>query len=313
MIIRNIVAAFFTMLLCSSMLPEKEKKKRYRDEIFEEVQVTSDVVYGKNTTQGGNERTLLMDIYEPKGDKETSRHLVIIAHGGGFYAGNKIMMKGMAMDLAKSGYVVASINYRLLDTWPSQDVLKKVVLDAVHDMRAAVRFFKKDASGENIYNINAETVFIGGYSAGACIALNYAYVNNEAEIESIGGESLINYMNTHGGSEGTSGNEGYDSSVKGVINISGALFSASHLDDNEPMLFSIHGTSDKVVPYLSGNANNTGIITEGSGLIHKEAESSNLINELYTIEDGSHRAYRQCENCHPMIREFIFENLNSSK
>ena len=81
------------------------------------------------------------------------------------------------------------------------------------------------------------------------------------------------------------------------------------MNAGEPILFSIHGTKDKVVPYTSGNTNNSGIISEGSRLIHDAAEKEGLINGLHTIPEGTHRAYRLCDSCNELIRDFLFQNL----
>ena len=133
-------------------------------------------------------------------------------------------------------------------------------------------------------------------------------MNSDKEIESVGGEKMVAYVKEHGGMEGDSGNEGYDSRIKGVINISGSLFFSEHVDENEPILFSIHGTNDQTVPYEKGDTNSTGIISEGSSLIHKEAEEVGITNSLYTIEEGGHRAYRVCDDCHDRIRSFLSAN-----
>jgi carboxylesterase type B len=56
-----------------------------------------------------------MDIYQPAGDVSAPRALVVMAHGGSFITGSKTGpdVVGFCQDLAKMGYVVASINYRL--------------------------------------------------------------------------------------------------------------------------------------------------------------------------------------------------------
>ena len=71
--------------------------------------------------------------------------LVVLAHGGSFISGDKSDLSETATFLAKAGYVVASINYRLLDVTPTQLAFKQVVINAVADMKAAVRYFNKDA------------------------------------------------------------------------------------------------------------------------------------------------------------------------
>lgn len=282
---------------------------RYNSIVFPEVTMSSNVVYGNNTTQGGTNQDLIMDVYQPSGDTENSRHLVILAHGGGFVGGDKSSFEDLARYLAQSGYVVASINYRLLDITLTVPTIKQAVIEAVFDMKAAVRFFKKDAATNNLYKINPNTVFVGGYSAGAFMALHYGYINNSNEVIEMGGNNLLNYVNANNGLEGNSGNANHSSSIKGIINIAGALFKASHVDANEPVLYSIHGTADTVVPYLSGESDNSGVITEGSGLIHPVAESVGVVNSLNTIQGGGHGVFGECSNCFSDLRNFIFQNL----
>ncbi|NQY07598.1 MAG: hypothetical protein HRT68_15730, partial [Flavobacteriaceae bacterium] len=169
-------------------------------------------------------------------------------------------------------------------------------------------FFKKDAATTNLYRINTSTVFVGGYSAGAFMGLHYGYINNDNEILDIGGNDLLNHVNSNGGLNGNSGNSGFNNNIKGVINIAGALLKANHVNANEPILYSIHGTDDNVVPYLIGDSDNTGVITEGSGLIHPVADSVGIVNFLHTVQGGGHDALGECD-CQAELRNFIFQNL----
>ena len=64
---------------------------RYLDDIFSAVTVTSDVVYANNISvlpalQGlpPAATNLTCDIYEPTGDTETDRPVIILAHTGSF-------------------------------------------------------------------------------------------------------------------------------------------------------------------------------------------------------------------------------------
>ena len=56
---------------------------------------------------------LQLDIYQP-GDTENNILLIILAHGGSFIAGVRTTLDGLRVRLAKRGYVVASISYRLM-------------------------------------------------------------------------------------------------------------------------------------------------------------------------------------------------------
>lgn len=311
-----LVLSIFSFTSCSNSddsLPgtpiDNSGDVRYNSFVFNTVDITTNAIYGNNTTQNGVNQDLLMDIYQPSGDTESMRNLVILAHGGGFVSGDKDSFSELANYLARSGYVVASINYRLLDLSITPERITQAVIEATFDMKAAVRYFKQDAATINTYRINPNTIFIGGYSAGGFMSLSYGYVNNDSEITEIGGTNLLNYVNNNGGHSGNSGNAGYSDNVRGVINIAGALINAAHVNAGEPRLFSIHGTDDQVVPFNSGESNNTGVITEGSGLIHPVATSVGIINSLKAISGGDHGAFSSCDECPSELRSFIFQNL----
>ena len=56
-----------------------------------------------------------MDIYQPQGDTNAKRPLLIYIHGGAFYAGDKATLDciDFCTHFAKKGYVAVSVNYRL--------------------------------------------------------------------------------------------------------------------------------------------------------------------------------------------------------
>ena len=146
-------------------------------------------------------------------------------------------------------------------------------------MKASIRYIVKNSSE---FKIDTNKIFIGGYSAGAIISLHLAYINSIDELISAGEKDLANYLKNNGGLAGNSGNLEYDSyKIIGVINISGSLFSTKFLNSSEPVLFSVHGTNDKIVPFKSGKINNRDIITYGSYEIH-ESVNAKIINNLQT-------------------------------
>ncbi|MBL4905565.1 MAG: alpha/beta hydrolase [Flavobacteriaceae bacterium] len=288
---------------------QTDSPERYNQQIFTNITITQNVQYGTNITLAGINVDLFMDIYEPENDTEINRPLIVLAHGGSFTSGDKTGLDEFASFLAKSGYVVASINYRLLDINYSELALKQAVVNAISDMKAAVRFFKKDNITTDSYKIDPSNIFIGGASAGAITALHYAYLNSDTELITIGGNNFLDYVNSHGGLDGNSGNANYSSDIKGIINISGGLFKATFVNAGEPILFSVHGTSDPIVPYNQGAVNFSNVIIEGSGLIHPVATSVGIQNQLITIENGGHNAFLTCSECQSETRAFIFLNL----
>lgn len=283
--------------------------ERYNSLVFEKADASMDIAYGRSSTQNGIDQAHWMDVYQPSGDQGAMRPLVIFIHGGGFEGGDKADFATHSIYFARSGYVAATLNYRLLDVTKTETTIKQAVVDAVMDLKAAVRFFRQDAATNNVYRIDPNKIFAGGHSAGGFTALHAAYITTDAEITQLGGNSMLSYVNAQGGWEGSSGNPGYSSELNGVINLAGALFKADMVDAGEAPLFSIHGTEDEVVPFLSGDADNTGVITEGSGLIHPVADQVGIPNTLKSISGGDHGVPMDCETCLSDIRGFVFGRL----
>ncbi|MEL6557858.1 MAG: alpha/beta hydrolase [Bacteroidota bacterium] len=276
---------------------------RYQDIIFADVQSTMDVVYGENTDQNGSNISLRMNIFEPANDAEAGRPLIILAHGGGFAEGDREDFNELAALFAQSGYVAATISYRLI---AGDGELKFAVVDAVQDMKAAVRYFTID----NKFSIDPDNIFVGGFSAGAVMACHYAYFN-DADIPSAPQE-LQDYLAATGGLSGNSGNAGARESIKGVISISGGIFDADWISANEPVLYSIHGDNDTDVTCTKDPealTNPDGDFTEGPCLIHPILDSLGITNLFRKIDGGDHGAYFTCEDCDEEMRQFIFENL----
>lgn len=62
---------------------------RYANDIFDNVTVTPNIVYGQNTSWTGSNTTLFLDFYEPQGDNLEARPLLIWVHGGSFLGGSE--------------------------------------------------------------------------------------------------------------------------------------------------------------------------------------------------------------------------------
>lgn len=102
----------------------------------------------------------LLDVYYPENTVE-KLPIMIDLHGGGFMCGSKEMNKLYGYYLAKRGFVVFNINYRLAfsDT---------KVLDQIRDVHAAAKWIK-----DNIcrYPADVSQTYISGHSAGGVLAL----------------------------------------------------------------------------------------------------------------------------------------------
>lgn len=193
------------VVLCT-LMSLQSKAQRYLTEVFDEVQVTTGITYGVNATvltyqtfgQAVPEN-LLLDVYEPAGDVETSRPLILYFHTGNFLpqptygnpTGNRQDSAAVELctRLAKMGYVVASCSYRL--GWnpaaSQQPERVKTLINAayrgVQDSRTAARFFRKTAAVDgNPYGIDPNRLAIWGQGTGGYIAFAAATINSYNDI-----------------------------------------------------------------------------------------------------------------------------------
>lgn len=263
------------------------------------ISIEGSVTYGQAMTQNGRLQDLQMDLYLPN-DNNTARNLVLLAHGGGFTGGTREEMGDLASDLAEAGYVAASISYRLMDVEPTREAYFTAVAQATTDMKSAIRYLRANAAGANTYGINPDNIVVGGYSAGAVTALHAAYINAENEIP----VEMAAAIAVEGGLNGGS-HTAYSSAVKGVMNIAGGIVDLALLDSGDPQLMSIHGTADEVVPYLSGDADNSGVTLYGSGLMHPRLEELGEANTLLMKTGVGHDVLANCPECTSGIKTFL--------
>src|SRR3954454_14400039 len=129
---------------------------RYRDAVFSDVDVASDIVYGTAPDQDGNAVTLKLDAYTPVGDTNRHRPAIVWVHGGSFCCGDKTSPELIdeANTFAKEGYVNFSINYRLYAPGCSAAGgtagCVKAIVDSSHDAQAAVRWVRKNAAAYGV-------------------------------------------------------------------------------------------------------------------------------------------------------------------
>lgn len=273
-----------TIIDCSST--------RYDQEVFTSVDIQSNVVYGSNINANNANEILIMDIYQPAGDTASFRPLILWVHGGSFIGGtkNEQDVTNLSIAFAKRGYVCASISYRLGIPVPFGEAnATKAVYRAVQDMKAAVRFFRKDAATINDYRIDPDLIFGGGSSAGAFTALHLAYLNEISEIPSVIDTLVM------GNLEGESGNPGYRSDINAVINLCGALGEKEYIVPGDIPFVSMHGTNDQTVPYDSDTIFLLGIFpimqVDGSFAANEYANVIGVHNEIYTYFGGGHVPY----------------------
>jgi acetyl esterase/lipase len=242
---------------------------RYKDEIFPVIETASNVLYGKARGYWTNSPytdepyitvlgkglvkafkdpqllDLNLDIYYPKGDFFKSRPLVMLIHGGAFYIGSKesVTEKTLATALAKRGYVVASIDYRLGFKMLASDI-ELSAYRAVQDARAALRFLSHNAKG---LGIDPTQIYVGGTSAGGVASLNVAYLNEDNLPPRVKG-AISDGTITKLDASGNKYTEGFE--IKAVANMWGAVSDLNIMNGGKKIpVLSIHGTADDIVPF----------------------------------------------------------------
>lgn len=264
---------------------------RYHQPIFLTSTKTANVQYGTNFKQDGTTpENLLLDVYTPDGDTDTDRPLVLLAHGGSFIGGSKSDIEAQCRVLASMGYVAVSMDYRLLSLNAQVFLNKEIefqyeVIRAIHDMRAAIRFFRKSAANGNPYGINENLIIIGGFSAGAIMADHVAYLDKVSEVPT----HLATYMNAQGGLEGNSGNAGFSSVPQLVLSWCGAIMDTTWMVAGDQPYAGMHNLSDPVVPNLSGYPNpgfEIQVTLQGDSLMYKRTLNQG-IESVYKSYPGN--------------------------
>ena len=197
---------FLTLALSLLAFSQLDAQVRYINEVFSDVNVTTDVVYGSNVTvlpllQGAlpANAPLLCDIYEPAGDTEVDRPLLIYIHTGNFLPqylnGSAVGAKNdsCAVELctryAKMGYVVASIDYRLgwnpLASTQSERTYQLInaAYRGVQDARTAVRYFRMaEATMGDPYGIDPNMIGYMGEGTGGYVSYAASTISDYNDI-----------------------------------------------------------------------------------------------------------------------------------
>jgi dienelactone hydrolase len=225
-----LVALLAVALISGCTVPEPPGAAplRYRDQVFNNVTVTSNLQYGSAPDAQGNPVPLMLDMYRPTGDTQTSRPALVWVHGGSFTGGDKTntVPVDVANTFAKLGYVVVSINYRLLgaNCIGNPGGCTTAAIEAKRDAQAAVRWLRANAA---TYGIDPTRIGVGGESAGAITATLVGLLSEDV---------------------GSSGNPGWPSTVRGFVSVSGGLPTGGIANAGDaPGLF-FHGSADNIVP-----------------------------------------------------------------
>ena len=122
---------------------------------------------------------LRLDLYRPT-EQEGPHPALLLIHGGGWKAGNRVTMGALGQSAAARGYLAAVVSYRLTDETGADGKPKFVYPDPVHDVKAAVRWLREDAAR---LQIDPDRIGVVGESAGGHLALMVGLVGPEDGLE----------------------------------------------------------------------------------------------------------------------------------
>jgi pectinesterase len=136
-----------------------------------DVRQFSDVVYFTNAETPFGKRELRADVFVPNTENRNFPAILMI-HGGGWRSGDKSLNTPMAQRLARDGFVVVSVEYRLS--------LEAKYPAAVDDLKLAIHWMRTHA---HEYRIDTRRIALAGCSAGGQLAslLGVTLGNNRAD------------------------------------------------------------------------------------------------------------------------------------
>ncbi|MEL1239772.1 alpha/beta hydrolase [Flavobacterium flavipallidum] len=166
--------------------------KPAKDSLPGNVNESRNLVYTtlKNTPFG--DRDLHVDVFSPK--KKGKYPALIMVHGGGWRAGDKMLQVPLAQKLAAKGIVTICVEYQLLQEakYPA----------ALYNIKSAVRWTRANADK---FGIDPDKIAVSGCSAGGQLALLTGLTSG---IES---------------KEGDQGNLGFSSKIQAIVDLDGVV------------------------------------------------------------------------------------------
>jgi acetyl esterase/lipase len=226
--------------------------------------------------------SLALDLYAPPGGTATRRPLLILL-------GRRNYHPSFGTNLAAQGIAVAYIDLSEYALPVTPDTGFERTVRHVHDTKAAVRFFRKDAATDNRFGIDPHKILLGGHSAKGATAGIATYLRDPATASA----DFRRVLAAAGGLEGSSGNAGYESSVAGWVSLAGCLPVADldWITPSSPPMLVVYGANDRGIPpgtatysLLFGRTTWAGAIP-----LYARAKAVGLTaSQTYVIKNGDH-------------------------
>ncbi|MCC6722621.1 MAG: alpha/beta hydrolase [Bacteroidia bacterium] len=255
---------------------------------FRKLQYTSEKTKQSEISQPN--LTAKMDIYLPPNASSIKKQpLLVMIHGGGYSSGDKGAWQNEAYTYSRSGYICASLNYRLTQNGGNQEPQLRLyaVQCALEDIQNAIRFLKKNA---NTYFIDTTRIVVFGGSAG-------------------GGLSLTNAVE-YDAAVGTNDHPGFSSKTNGSISTGATLINDDpasqqgtlHYDsfDSPVLLFHAKENDSSTGATWTANVIPTQQAINNSGNTCTTVAQPNMTHTVVLELDGDYWQY---------IKPFLWDNL----
>ena len=297
----------------SILLKDISKERRFLPELpaGSEMNLLKDIKYHESVSIDGDPMSLLMDLITYK-DNNT-RPCVVFITGGGFSRAPKESHLYDRYEIAEAGYVVASVQYHVIDNG--------IYSDAVKDIKAAVRFLRANAKE---YGIDTKNIAVWGESAGGYLAAMVGTTNGVKEFEI--GENLSQSsevkatIDVYGLSDLTKIGADYDEAAANahfaVISPDGKFIHGknsgltsldkpevvakanpiNYVDKNDPPFLLLHGTQD------------VSVSPSQTLLLHNALREAGVPSTRYVIEGARHAS---AEFSDPQIIKIMIDFLDS--
>lgn len=271
-------------------------------------QELSQVTVKKDLSYLGKGRTEKLDLYLPDPAFHKGPYpAVVIIHGGGWHGGDKGARReiNIGINLAKAGYVCASINYQLAKKQSKfTDNLKQVWPGHLQDCKTAVRYLRKHADQ---YQIDADHIGAIGGSAGGHLVAMLAVTGDDPELEPKGPyagfssriQAVVPMYGAHDLIAIAKSRDMLPSLTDAEKELSRQASAVSHISQDDPPFLILHGTKDALVP------------VEQSELLAAALKQGKIPAELLIIEGAPHSFHLQPkqQDLRPTVIGFFDQHL----
>ncbi len=138
--------------------------------LFNQGELVADTVQVHAEIKYGNRERNVLDLYiPPVVNKDKGQGVVLFLHGGSWTSGDKSSMAEDCRAFAERGYITAAMNYSFLGKAGEEAIDFTTMMT---EIATALSIIKGYAAAQGI---NIDKAALSGYSAGAHLAMLYAY------------------------------------------------------------------------------------------------------------------------------------------